>query len=168
MGHIICKVTSHPMERKRGELKMDMSKKEYQEYVKQKEKKSPLLKNVIWAFFVGGFICTLGQGMLDLYQYWGMEEAAASTAVSMTLIFIAALLTGLGVFDNIAKHAGAGTLVPITGFANAMVSPALEFKSEGMITGTAVKLFTVAGPVLVFGITASIIVGLIQYFFGLV
>ena len=116
---------------------------------------------MLWAFLVGGSICTVGQVMSDIYEACGLSKEDAGTVVSLTLISIAAILTGLGLFDNIAKRAGAGTLVPITGFANAMVSPALEFKSEGYITGTAVKLFTVAGPVLVFGISASVIYGLI-------
>lgn len=146
---------------------MNMNNKEYQDYVKKKAKPSPIGKNMVWAFFVGGLICVIGQGFSDFFLAMGINEEDASTATSMTLIFLAALLTGLGVFDNIAKHAGAGTLVPITGFANAMVAPAVEFKSEGVITGTAVKLFTVAGPVLVFGISASIIVGLIQFIIGL-
>ena len=110
---------------------------------------------------MGGAICTIGQGLTNLYQSYGLDKDQAGTATSVTLIFAAALLTGLGLFDKLAKRAGAGTLVPITGFANAMVSPALEFKSEGLITGTAAKLFTVAGPVLVFGISASVIYGLI-------
>lgn len=118
-------------------------------------------KNLVWAFAVGGAICTAGQALSNLYQSWGLDQEQAGTAVSVTLIFAAALLTGLGCFDKLAKRAGAGTLVPITGFANAMVSPALEFKSEGLITGTAAKLFVVAGPVLVFGISASIFYGLI-------
>ena len=118
-------------------------------------------KNIVWAFLVGGAICAAGQGLLTFYQSRGLDKEQAGTATSVTLIFAAALCTGLGVFDKLAKRAGAGTLVPITGFANAMVSPALEFKSEGLITGTAAKLFTVAGPVLVFGISASVIYGLI-------
>ena len=122
---------------------------------------------MLWAFFVGGAICTLGQVLRNLYESLGLSGDDAGTAVSVTLIFLSALLTGLGLFDKLAKHAGAGTLVPITGFANAMVSPALEFKSEGYITGTAAKLFVVAGPVLVFGISASVIYGLICFFFGL-
>ena len=125
-------------------------------------------KNLVWAFLVGGAICTIGQGLSNLYQSWGLDKDQAGTAVSVTLIFAAALLTGLGCFDKLAKRAGAGTLVPITGFANAMVSPALEFKSEGLITGTAAKLFVVAGPVLVFGISASVIYGLILLLFQLV
>ena len=147
---------------------MNMSNKEYQDYVSQKAKPSPIWKNMTWAFFVGGLICVIGQGITDFFRFMGMEEVIVPSATSMTLIGVAALLTGLGLFDNIAKRAGAGTLVPITGFANAMVAPAMEFKSEGVITGTAVKLFTVAGPVLVFGISASIIVGFIQYVLGLI
>ena len=146
---------------------MDMTNKEYNKYVSEKAKPSPIWKNMAWAFVVGGLICTLGQGLLNFYQWMGLSEDDAGTAVSMTLIFAAALLTGLGVFDELAKRAGAGTLVPITGFANAMVSPALGFKSEGMVTGTGAKLFTVAGPVLVFGISASILYGILRLlFFG--
>ena len=142
---------------------MDMSNQEYDKLVSERAKPSPMGKNLIWAFLVGGTICTAGQVLNGVYQSWGLKEDDAGTAVSLTLIAAAALLTGLGLFDNIAKRAGAGTLVPITGFANAMVSPALEFKSEGYVTGTAVKLFTVAGPVLVFGISASVIFGLIDW-----
>ena len=120
---------------------------------------------MIWAFVIGGLICTVGQGLLNLYKKAGLTAEDAGSAVSMTLIFAAALLTGLGLFDKLAKRAGAGTLVPITGFANAMVSPALEFKSEGFITGTGAKLFTVAGPVLVFGISASILYGILLVLF---
>lgn len=140
---------------------MDMTNKEYDKFVKARAQSSPTWKNIIWAFLVGGAICTIGQVLLKAYQAAGLDEETAGTAVSVTLVLAAALLTGLGIFDNLAKYAGAGTLVPITGFANAMVSPALEFKSEGLITGTAVKLFTVAGPVLTFGISASVIYGLI-------
>ena len=144
---------------------MDMTNKEYGEYVNGKSKPSPILKNLIWAFVIGGLICTVGQGLLNLYKKAGLTAEDAGSAVSMTLIFAAALLTGLGLFDKLAKQAGAGTLVPITGFANAMVSPALEFKSEGFITGTGAKLFTVAGPVLVFGISASILYGILLVLF---
>ena len=139
----------------------NLSSQEYNAYVQSKAKPSPMGKNLVWAFLVGGFICLIGQGLMDFYKSRGLGVEAAGTAVSVTLIFVTALLTGIGVFDNIAKHAGAGTLVPITGFANAMVSPAMEFKQEGLVTGTAVKLFTVAGPVLVYGISASVIYGLI-------
>ena len=140
---------------------MDMTNQQYDKFVKDHEKPSPMWKNMVWAFLVGGIICTAGQLLLNALKTAGLDQEKASTWVSVILIFAAALLTGLGIFDNIAKFAGAGTLVPITGFANAMVSPALEFKSEGFITGTAVKLFTVAGPVLVYGISASVIYGLI-------
>lgn len=144
---------------------MDMTNKEYGAYVNGKSKPSPMIKNMVWAFVVGGLICTLGQGLLNLYKGAGLSAEDAGAAVSMTLIFAAALLTGLGLFDKLAKRAGAGTLVPITGFANAMVSPALEFKSEGLVTGTGAKLFTVAGPVLVFGISASVLYGMVLVLF---
>ena len=140
---------------------MGMTNQDYGKLVNEKSGPSPMGKDLIWAFLVGGAICAIGQGLMNLYQKYGLDKEAAGTATSVTLIFAAALFTGLGVFDKLAKRAGAGTLVPITGFANAMVSPALEFKSEGLITGTATKLFTVAGPVLVFGISASVIYGLI-------
>ena len=146
---------------------MDMTNKQYGKYVKAKAKPSPLWKDLAWAFLVGGAICTAGQGLLNLYKSMGMSETAAGAGVSVTLIFLSALFTGLGLFDKLAKHAGAGTLVPITGFANAMVSPALEFKSEGFVTGVAAKMFVIAGPVLVFGISASVIYGIIlKLFFG--
>ena len=147
---------------------MDMTNQDYGKLVNDRSKPSPMGKNLVWAFLVGGAICTIGQGLSNLDQSWGLDKDQAGTAVSVTLIFAAALLTGLGCFDKLAKRAGAGTLVPITGFANAMVSPALEFKSEGLITGTAAKLFVVAGPVLVFGISASVIYGLILLLFQLV
>ena len=140
---------------------MSMTNQDYGKLVNERSQPSPMGKNIVWAFLVGGAICTVGQGLMNLFQSYGLDKEQAGTAVSVTLIFAAALLTGLGLFDKLAKRAGAGTLVPITGFANAMVSPALEFKSEGLITGTAAKLFTVAGPVLVFGISASVIYGLI-------
>lgn len=145
---------------------MDLNKltnEEYNAYVKEKAKPSPIGKNLVWAFCVGGLICVIGQGLMDFYKSRGLGVEAAGTAVSVTLIFVTALLTGIGVFDRIAKHAGAGTLVPITGFANAMVAPAMEFKQEGLVTGTAVKLFTVAGPVLVYGISASVVYGIILW-----
>ncbi len=138
-----------------------MTNQDYGKLVNERSRPSPMGKNMVWAFLVGGVICTVGQGLVNLYQNYGLDKEKAGTAASVTLIFVAALLTGLGGFDQIAKRAGAGTLVPITGFANAMVSPALEFKSEGLITGTAAKLFTVAGPVLVFGMSASVIYGII-------
>ena len=143
---------------------MEISNQEYSRLVQARVKPSPLWRDVAWAFGVGGAICVLGQALLNGYQSLGLDQEQAGTAVSVTLVFAAAVLTGLGWFDKLAKRAGAGTLVPITGFANAMVSPALEFKSEGFITGTAAKLFVVAGPVLVYGISASIRYGLLLYF----
>ena len=143
---------------------MDMSNQEYGKYVDKKSQASPIWKNMVWAFLVGGAICMLGQGLIKFYQSFDLSETAAAIASSVTLIVLAALLTGFGVFDNIAKRAGAGTIVPITGFANAMVSPALEFKSEGLILGTGAKLFTLAGPVLAYGIGTSVVYGLILYF----
>ena len=145
---------------------MGITNQDYDKLVKERAKPSPMGKNILWAFLVGGAICTAGQGLTTLYQGWGLDKEQAGAATSITLILAAAILTGLGIFDKLAKFAGAGTLVPITGFANAMVSPALEFKSEGFVTGTAVKLFTVAGPVLVFGISASVIYGLILCVFA--
>ena len=145
---------------------MNITNQDYGKLVNERSKPSPMGKNMVWAFLVGGGICAAGQGLMNFYQHWGLNEEQAGTAVSITLILTAAVLTGLGIFDKIAKRARAGTLVPITGFANAMVSPALEFKSEGLVTGTAAKLFTVAGPVLVFGIGASVIYGLILCLLG--
>ena len=144
---------------------MDMTNQEYSRYVEQKAKPSPIWKNLTWAFCTGGLICTLGQGLLNLYRFMGLSETNASIAASVTLIFLAVLFTGLGWFDKLAKHAGAGTLVPITGFANAMASPALEFRSEGLIMGVGAKLFVIAGPVLVYGISASVIYGLLLVLF---
>ena len=148
---------------------MDMTNTEYGKYVNSKSKPTPCLKNCVWAFCVGGLICVLGQLLLTLYKdTCGLEQDWAAAATSVSLILLSAVLTGLGIFDKIAKRAGAGTLVPITGFANAMVSPALEFKSEGFITGTAAKMFVIAGPVLVFGISASVVYGIILVLFDLV
>ena len=145
---------------------MDISNEDYSRLVDSMAQPSPIWKDLLWAFCVGGGICTVGQALLGLYQSWGLDKDAAGTAVSVTLIAAAALLTGLGWFDQLAKRAGAGTLVPITGFANAMVTPALEFKQEGYVTGVSAKLFTVAGPVLVFGISASVIYGFILLLIG--
>ena len=147
---------------------MEMTNQEYNEYIKEKQPPSPMWRDVLRAFAVGGLICALGQGLLTFYMGRGLDRDAAGTAVSLTLVFVGALLTGLGVYDDIARFAGAGTLVPITGFANSVVAPALEFKREGYITGTAVKMFTIAGPVIVFGVSASIVYGLVLVLFGLV
>ncbi|HIS68999.1 MAG TPA: stage V sporulation protein AC [Candidatus Gallacutalibacter stercoravium] len=140
------------------------------EYAKMAQQASPATKswkNIPLAFLVGGLICTIGQLFFNLYRYAGLEEQDARGAVSVTLIGLGALLTALKVYDNIAKHAGAGTLVPITGFSNAIVSPAIEFKSEGFVMGIGAKMFTIAGPVLVYGISAAALYGLILFIFGL-
>ena len=140
---------------------MDMTNKEYGKFVNSKSKPSPLVKDLLWAFTTGGLICTFGEFLLHLYQSWELSEDDAGLLVSITLIFLSALFTGLNLFEKLAKRAGAGTLVPITGFANSIAAPAMEYKSEGLITGVAAKMFTIAGPVLVFGISASVIYGLI-------
>lgn len=146
---------------------MSLTNKEYEELTKRCSNNSRAWLNVPKAFLIGGLICTLGQGLIALYLQLGVPEELAPGACSMTLVLLSALLTGLGVYDTIAKHAGAGTLVPITGFANAMVSLALEFKSEGLILGVGAKMFAIAGPVLVYGLTASVIYGLISVLLGL-
>ena len=138
---------------------MNMSAEEYGKYVQEMSPGSTLGRDLLRAFFVGGAICMLGQGLMLLYQSLGAAEADAATWCSVTLIALSALATGLGWYDDLAKFAGAGSLVPITGFSNAVASPALEFKTEGWVTGMAVKIFTIAGPVLVFGTTASVIYG---------
>jgi len=142
---------------------MKMTNEEYGKYVRKMQPKSRWLANSLKAYLVGGLICVLGQGLHQLYTNWGAGETEAGSWVSVTLIVLAALLTGFGVYDDIARFAGAGTLVPITGFANAMVSPALEFKREGMILGTAAKMFTIAGPVIVYGLSASVVYGFIYW-----
>lgn len=147
---------------------MNMSKKEYNRYVARLAQKSPLGKDLLRSFLVGGLICVIGQLILNGFTALDLSEQDAAAATSVSLVFLSAVLTGLSVYDDIAKFAGAGTLVPITGFANAVVSPALEFKTEGLVTGTAVKIFTIAGPVIVYGISASVIYGLILAVFGLV
>ena len=147
---------------------MKMTNKEYAEYVKKKTPNSKLIPNALKAFLVGGIICCIGQGLLDGLSAAGLSEENAATAESIILVLVGALLTGVGIYDNIAKFAGAGTLVPITGFANSVVSPALEFKTEGFITGTAAKMFIIAGPVIVFGIASSIVYGIILVLFKLI
>ena len=142
------------------------TKKAYQEYVDQKTPNSPILKNCFNAFWVGGLICTIGQIILNICKERGFDTQASGTIVSILLIGIAAFLTGLNLFNKIGKFAGAGPLIPITGFANSIVSPAMEYKSEGYVMGVGGKMFTVAGPVLVFGISASIIVGIIYLIFN--
>lgn len=147
---------------------MKTSKKEYTQIVHQTSKKSHLAKDMLMAFIVGGIICTLGQLIWNLYEMIGLDSVRASSLMSITLIFLASFFTGIKIFDNIAKHAGAGTLVPITGFSNAITSPAMEFKDEGMILGVGAKIFTIAGPVIAYGTIASVIYGIIYYIIGLI
>ena len=142
------------------------SKKEYQNYVDKKSPNSPILKNCFNAFWVGGLICSIGQIILNICKSRGLSHEISGTIVSIILIGISAFLTGLNIFNKIGKFAGAGSLIPITGFANSLVSPAMEYKSEGYIMGVGGKMFTVAGPVLVFGISTSILVGIIYLIFN--
>lgn len=142
---------------------MDISPKEYREYVKQKQKKSPLLKDMVLAFLVGGAICVLGQLIMNGFGALGLNKEDAGTATSVSLVFLSALFTGLNLYNSLARFAGVGSLVPITGFANSVVSPAIDFKAEGIITGMAAKMFIIAGPVIVFGTAASVVYGLIYW-----
>ena len=144
---------------------MDMTPQEYQAYVKQKAKKSPIVKDVALAFLVGGLICVVGQAIQGGWSALGLNKEDAGTATSCSMVFLSALLTGLNLYNKIARFGGAGTLVPITGFANAVVSPAIDFKSEGFVTGMAAKMFQIAGPVIVFGTLASVIYGVILMLF---
>ena len=141
------------------------TKKDYQEYVNQKSPNSPIFRNCFNAFWVGGLICSIGQLIMDFAIWNGVSKDIASTIVSIVLIAITAFLTGLNIFNKIGKFAGAGSFVPITGFANSIVAPSMEYKSEGYVMGVGAKMFTVAGPVLVYGISTSIIVGLIYFIF---
>ena len=145
---------------------MNMSKKEYNRYVARLAQKSPLGKDLLRGFPVGGLICVIGQLILNGFTALDLSEQDAAAATSVSLVFLSAVLTGLSVYDDIAKFAGAGTLVPITGFANAVVSPAIEFKAEGFVTGMAAKMFIIAGPVIVYGTVASVLYGLILVIFG--
>ena len=141
---------------------MNMSKEEYGRLVKKREPRSPLAKDLVKAFLVGGLICCLGQALQRLYAGpAGLAEEAAGTAVSMTLIALSALLTGLNVYERLARFAGAGTLVPITGFANAMAASAMEYRTEGFVLGVAGKMFSITGPVIVYGLAASVLYGLV-------
>ena len=142
------------------------TKKDYQDYVDKKTPNSPILKNCFYSFLIGGCICAIGQIIFDFCRFRRLDETDSGTIVSIVLIGLSAFLTGLNIFNKIGKIAGAGSLVPITGFANSIVSPAMEYKSEGYVMGVGAKMFTVAGPVLVYGISTSIIVGLIYYFFN--
>ena len=140
-----------------------MTEKEYDQLVQQMSPKSHLYKDCLCAFLIGGLICTLGQLLITGYTQLGLEKIDASTAASMTLVALSALLTGLSLYDDIAKYAGAGTLVPITGFANAISAAAVEFKTEGFITGVGAKMFTIAGPVIVYGTAASVVYGFVYW-----
>jgi len=140
-----------------------MTEKEYGKLIKNMEPKSPMWKDCLNAFWIGGLICCLGQLIMNGYTALGLDKTNAGTAMSMTLVALSALLTGFSLYDDIAKYAGAGTLVPITGFANSIASPAVEFKTEGFILGVGAKMFTIAGPVIVYGVSASVVYGLIYW-----
>jgi len=145
---------------------MNYSNEEYLSYIEETMPKSKLWKNMLWAFLIGGSICTLGQLLGDVYEkVFGLNEESVKTAVPITMVFLGATFTGLNLYNKLAKYAGAGTLVPITGFANAVVSPAIEFKREGYVLGVAAKMFTIAGPVLVYGINSAIFMGMLSYLF---
>ena len=140
-----------------------MTEKEYGNLVEEMNPKSPIWRDCLNAFWFGGLICVVGQFLMNTFGNWGLDKEAAGTATSMTLVCLSALLTGLSLYDDIAKHAGAGTLVPITGFANSIAAPAVEFKTEGFILGVGAKMFTIAGPVIVYGVSASVVYGLIYW-----
>ena len=142
---------------------MEITPKEYQDYVAKKAKKSPIVKDTLLAFFIGGTICTLGQGIQALWTAAGLDKESAGTATSVSLVFLSVLLTGLNLYNKIGRFGGAGTLVPITGFANAVSAPAIDFKAEGIVTGMAAKMFVVAGPVIVFGTVASVVYGVVLW-----
>ncbi len=142
---------------------MEITNSEYDKLTKKMSPNTKLYITLPKAFVIGGLICCLGQALFNLYTMWGLNEMNARSVTSITLVFFSALLTGLKLYDKIAKHGGAGTLVPITGFANSVVAPALEFKTEGFILGTAAKMFIIAGPVIVYGILASVVYGIILY-----
>ena len=138
-----------------------MKNASYEKYAEKKAKKSPLIPNCVRAFLVGGLICAFGQGLYQLYGHLGLNEEQSAVLVPVSLVFLACLFTGIGWYDRLAKHAGAGTLVPITGFANAMASPAIDNKAEGAVLGLGAKMFIIAGPVIVYGVAASILLGLV-------
>ena len=140
-----------------------MTEKQYAKLVEEMAPKTPMGRDCLNAFVIGGIICTIGQFFMNYYTKLGLGKDEAGTAASMTLVVISAILTGLSLYDNIAKHAGAGTLVPITGFANAIAAPAVEFKTEGFILGVGAKMFTIAGPVIVYGLSASVVYGFIYW-----
>lgn len=153
------------MSQKKNTDPIPMTDTEYANYVKAKTPNSKLFKDCVKAFLIGGLICLIGQCLLNLYKHWGLSEDDAATALTITLVFLSALLTGLDIYPKIAKHAGAGTLVPVTGFANSVAAPALEAKTEGYVLGVGAKVFTIAGPVILFGVAASMLAGIIYLIF---
>lgn len=142
---------------------INMTNEEYSAYVESKAKKSPIAKNLIWAFLVGGFICVIGQLITNLFLNFGLSKDDATTVCTISLIFIGAFLTAINVYAKIGQHAGAGSIIPITGFSNSIVAPAIEFKTEGYVLGLGANMFKVAGPVLVYGITSSVIIGFVYW-----
>lgn len=161
-------ISGKSKEKTNGEINaVNFDRSRYLKRVEEREKRSPLFKNCFFAFTIGGGICVLGQLLLSLYLYAGLSERDAGTLVTVSLIFLSAVLTGIGVFDNIARVAGAGTLVPVTGFANAVVSPALDNKSEGLVMGVGAKIFVIAGPVLLYATLSGAVYGVIYYVVGL-
>ena len=146
---------------------MNLSNEQYKEYTKQKAERSPIFKDCLMAFLTGGFICAVAQGFFTLYGALGISEKDVKALTPSTIIFITAILTGIGVFDKIAKHAGAGTLVPISGFANAVVSEAMDCRAEGWVLGLGAKVFTLAGPVILYGTASGVIYGFIYWLWGL-
>ena len=147
---------------------MNIDKETYQKYVKKRAPKSPLLKDMLFAFLVGGAICAFAEGLYSVYLALNVKEDDVRTLVPITIVLLASFATGIGVFDSLAKHAGAGTLVPITGFSNAVISPALDDKSEGLVTGVGAKMFTIAGPVIVYGVISSVIYGIVYWLSGVI
>ena len=151
-----------PPWRQKG-IPMRITNEEYKKLYQKASPRSPMLKDIVLAFLIGGAICTVGQAIKEYFISLGLDEKAVSSALSITMIFLGVLLTDLRIYPKIAKYAGAGTIVPITGFANSIASPAVEYKTEGLVLGTCVKMFTIAGPVLVCGLSASVVYGLIYY-----
>ncbi|MDD6762440.1 MAG: stage V sporulation protein AC [Clostridiales bacterium] len=143
---------------------MNMTNEQYNEFVQSKTPKSKIIKNCIKAFLIGGLICLIGQCFMNIYQYLGINKEDSATITTITMVFLGTFSTGLDIYPRIAKHGGAGTLVPVTGFANAVAAPALEAKTEGYVLGVGAKIFTIAGPVILFGTLASIVCGLLYFF----
>ena len=147
---------------------MNIDKETYKKYVKKRAPRSPLFKDMALAFLVGGAICAFAEGLYNIYLALSVEEEDVRVLVPITLVLLASFATGIGVFDSVAKHAGAGTLVPITGFSNAVIAPALDDKSEGLVMGVGAKMFTIAGPVIVYGVIASVVYGIIYWLLGVI